>query len=49
MDTISSQIGEQGSNVRSFGPPKLLTASELCAAIGVTPSWVYKAHQERRH
>lgn len=42
MRTIPSQIDGHGPEGRPFGPPQLLTARELCDAIGVTPGWVYK-------
>jgi integrase len=41
MRTVPSQIETQGSGTRPFGPRQLLTAADLCAAIGVTPGWVY--------
>ena len=36
------QYGGQGGCAQPFGPPSLLNARQLCAALGVTPSWVYK-------
>ena len=42
MRSIPSQIERQGPEDSPFGPPQLLTARELCDAIGVTPGWVYK-------
>ncbi len=42
MRSIPSQIAGHGPEGRPFGPPQLLTARELCDAIGVTPGWVYK-------
>ena len=42
MRSIPSQIGGHGPEGSLFGPPKLLTARELCDAIGVTHGWVYK-------
>jgi hypothetical protein len=36
-----SQLETQASGSRPFGPRQLLTAADLCAAIGVTPGWVY--------
>jgi predicted DNA-binding transcriptional regulator AlpA len=37
-----SQIEGLRSNLRPFGPQKLLTVAELCAVFGVSPAWVYK-------
>jgi len=42
MRSIPSQIDGHGPEGSPFGPPQLLTARELCDAIGVTPGWVYK-------
>src|SRR5450756_236488 len=41
MSSIPSQVGARGGDIRPFGPAQLLSAAELCAAIGVTPGWVY--------
>ena len=42
MRDIPAQIDGQVPEGRPFGPPQLLTARELCAAIGVSCGWVYK-------
>jgi Phage integrase, N-terminal SAM-like domain len=42
MRSIPSQIDGHGPEGSPFGLPQLLTARELCDAIGVTPGWVYK-------
>jgi integrase/predicted DNA-binding transcriptional regulator AlpA len=42
MDSIPSKIGQQGTAGAPLGPHRLMTSSELCALIGVTPGWVYR-------
>jgi integrase/predicted DNA-binding transcriptional regulator AlpA len=46
MRDIPGQVEHKGSEGRPFGPPRLLTVSELCATIGLSRSWVYKRTQK---
>src|ERR1700730_3892142 len=41
MTLAPSQPETQPSGAGPFWPRQLLTAADLCAAIGVTPGWVY--------
>ena len=42
MRATPYQIEGSRSNLRPFGPQKLLTVAELCVVFGVSPAWVYK-------
>jgi integrase len=46
MRSIPSQLDGRRPKDRLCGPAQLLTARELCAAIGVSPGWVYKRTQQ---
>jgi integrase/predicted DNA-binding transcriptional regulator AlpA len=46
MDTLSSRIGDADVAFGQFGPLQLLNARQLCAALGMSLSWIYKRTQQ---